>query len=78
MTEEKESIFLELAPKFIWVIRDFTLNKTLPGTDIEIDNNQYLDISLRKKVIITVPNINLFAYTKFLIRFLGKIPQTIT
>ncbi len=40
----------ELAPKFIWVLRDFTLEKVHPDSGEEISSNEYLEISLRKKV----------------------------
>lgn len=64
-TDEKESIILELSPKFIWVLRDFTLNKTLPGTDIEIDNREYLEISLRKKANFNLLFFAVYSYTYF-------------
>jgi hypothetical protein len=47
---DKDILLAELAPKFIWVLRDFTLEKVHPETGEEISNNEYLEISLRKKV----------------------------
>ena len=41
----------ELSPKFIWLIRDFTLNKVNPETNEPIEGKEYLEICLRKKVI---------------------------
>ena len=40
----------ELSPKFIWLIRDFTLNKVNPETNEPIEGKEYLEICLRKKV----------------------------
>jgi hypothetical protein len=46
----KEDLLNELSPKFIWLIRDFTLNKVHPETGEPIEGKEYLDICLRKKV----------------------------
>jgi hypothetical protein len=47
---DKEMIISELAPKFIWVLRDFSLEKIHPESGEEISSNEYLEISLWKKV----------------------------
>ncbi len=46
---DKESLLTELSPKFIWLLRDFTLLKTHPETGQEISSKEYLEICLRKK-----------------------------
>lgn len=47
---DKDSLISELAPKFIWVLRDFTLEKVHPETGQEISSKEYLEICLRKKI----------------------------
>jgi hypothetical protein len=47
---DKETLISSLAPKFIWALRDFTLEKVHPETGEEISNNEYLEICLRKKI----------------------------
>lgn len=47
---DKETLISSLAPKFIWVLRDFTLEKIDPETGEEISSNEYLEICLRKKI----------------------------
>ena len=49
---DKEMMITELAPRFIWVLRDFSLEKVHPESGKEISSNEYLEISLRKKVSI--------------------------
>ena len=53
--EDKDIIINELAPKFIWVLRDFVLDKIDPETGEEISSNEYLELCLRNK---TTTNIN--------------------
>ena len=47
--EDKDLIINELAPKFIWVLRDFILDKIDPDTGEEITSNEYLELCLRNK-----------------------------
>ena len=47
--EDKDLIINELAPKFIWVLRDFILDKFDPETGEEISSNEYLELCLRNK-----------------------------
>jgi len=47
--EDKDLIINELAPKFIWVLRDFNLDKLDPETGEEISSNEYLELCLRNK-----------------------------
>lgn len=47
--ETTESIISELSPKFIWLIRDFTLEKIHPETGEEISSKEYLELCLNKK-----------------------------
>lgn len=47
----KEDLINELSPKFLWVIRDFTLTKVHPETGQQIEGKEYLDVCLRKKVV---------------------------
>ena len=47
--EDKDLIINELAPKFIWVLRDFILDKFDPETGEEITSNEYLELCLRNK-----------------------------
>ena len=46
----KDVLIEELAPKFIWTLRDFTLDKIDPDTNEEISSNDYLELCLRKKI----------------------------
>ncbi len=45
----KDKIIRELAPKFIWTLRDFTLDKIDPETGEEITSGEYLELCLRNK-----------------------------
>ena len=47
--ENKDIIISELAPKFIWVLRDFILDKVDPDTGEEISSNEYLELCLKNK-----------------------------
>ncbi len=47
---DKESLITELAPKFIWVIRDFSLEKVHPETGEPVSSNDYMDLCLRRKI----------------------------
>ena len=47
--ENKDLIINELAPKFVWVLRDFSLDKIDPETGEEINSNEYLELCLRNK-----------------------------
>ena len=49
--EDKDMMIQELAQKFIWVLRDFMLDKIDPETDKEISSTQYLEMSLRNKTL---------------------------
>jgi hypothetical protein len=49
---DKDTLLSELAPRFIWVLRDFTLEKVHPETGEDLSSNEYLEISLKKKVIL--------------------------
>ena len=49
--ENKDLIISELAPKFIWVLRDFILDKVDPDTGDEISSNEYLELCLKNKSI---------------------------
>ena len=46
---DKDKIISELAPKFIWTLRDFTLDKIDPVTGEEISSDEYLELCLRNK-----------------------------
>ena len=46
---DKDNIIRELAPKFIWTLRDFTLDKIDPETGEEITSDEYLELCLRNK-----------------------------
>ena len=46
---DKDKIIRDLAPKFIWVLRDFTLDKIDPETGEEITSDEYLELCLRNK-----------------------------
>ena len=48
--EDKDLIINELAPKFIWVLRDFILDKIDPDTGEEISSDDYLELCLRNKI----------------------------
>ena len=45
----KEELLTELSPKFIWIIRDFTLEKVHPETGEEITSKEYLELCLKNK-----------------------------
>ena len=47
--EDKDLIINELAPTFIWVLRDFILDKIDPDTGDEITSDEYLELCLRNK-----------------------------
>ncbi len=47
---DKDVLIEELAPKFIWTLRDFTLDKVDPETNEEISSNEYLELCLRNKI----------------------------
>ena len=49
--DDKDIIINELSPKFIWVLRDFILDKIDPDTGKEISSNDYLELCLRNKLI---------------------------
>ena len=49
--EDKDEMINQLAPKFIWVLRDFVLDKIDPETGKEISSNEYLEICLRNKLL---------------------------
>ena len=49
LIEDKDLLISELAPKFIWVLRDFVLDKIDPDTGEEISSNEYLELCLRNK-----------------------------
>lgn len=50
MNKDTDTVLTELSPKFIWVLRDFTLEKVHPETNQEISSKEYLELCLRKKV----------------------------
>ena len=45
----KDDLLTELSPKFIWIIRDFTLEKVHPETGEEISSKEYLELCLKNK-----------------------------
>ena len=45
----KDELLTELSPKFIWIIRDFTLEKIHPETGEEITSKEYLELCLKNK-----------------------------
>ena len=45
----KDELLTELSPKFIWIIRDFTLEKVHPETVKEISSKEYLELCLKNK-----------------------------
>ena len=47
---DKDMIISDLAPKFIWTLRDFTLEKVDPISGEEISSNEYLELCLRNKI----------------------------
>lgn len=47
---DKEALISELSPKFIWILRDFTLESVHPETGEAISAKEYLEICLRKKM----------------------------
>ena len=46
---DKDDLLTELSPKFIWIIRDFTLEKIHPETGEEISSKEYLELCLKNK-----------------------------
>lgn len=46
---DKENLIAELAPRFIWVIRDFTLEKVHFESGLPISSDEYMESCLRKK-----------------------------
>jgi hypothetical protein len=46
---DKEALITELSPKFIWVLRNFTLEKIHPETKQEISSKEYMEMCLRNK-----------------------------
>ena len=46
---DKDELLTELSPKFIWIIRDFTLEKIHPETGEEISSKDYLELCLKNK-----------------------------
>ena len=46
---DKDELLTELSPKFIWIIRDFTLEKVHPETGEEISSKEYLELCLKNK-----------------------------
>lgn len=47
---DTEKTIMGLAPKFIWCLRDFTLDKVDPITNEEISSDEYLEMCLRNKI----------------------------
>lgn len=47
---DKDNLLTQLAPKFIWIIRDFTLEKIHPETGQEISSKEYLELCLKRKI----------------------------
>ena len=45
----KDDLLTELSPKFIWIIRDFTLEKIHPETGEEISSKEYLELCVKNK-----------------------------
>jgi len=45
----KDELLTQLAPNFIWIIRDFTLDKVHPETGEEITSKEYLELCLKNK-----------------------------
>ena len=46
---DNDELLTELSPKFIWIIRDFTLEKIHPETGEEISSKEYLELCLKNK-----------------------------
>ena len=46
---DKDELLTELSPKFIWIIRDFTLEKIHPETGEEITSKEYMELCLKNK-----------------------------
>ena len=46
---DKDELLTELSPKFIWIIRDFTLEKVHPETGEEISSKEYMELCLKNK-----------------------------
>ena len=51
VVEDKDNIINDMAPKFIWVLRDFILDKIDTETGKEISSNEYLEVCLRNKTL---------------------------
>ena len=47
---DTEKTIMGLAPKFVWCLRDFTLDKVDPITNEEISSDEYLEMCLRNKI----------------------------
>ena len=47
---DKDYLITNLAPKFLWVLRDFTLEKVHHETGEAISSNEYMELCLRKKI----------------------------
>ena len=47
----KDNFFNEFSTKFIWVLRDFTLEKIDPITGEEISSDEYLELCLKNKSV---------------------------
>lgn len=47
---DTEKTIMGLAPKFVWCLRDFTLDKVDPTTNEEISSDEYLEMCLRNKI----------------------------
>ena len=45
----KDELLTQLAPNFIWIVRDFTLEKIHPETGEEISSKEYLELCLKNK-----------------------------
>lgn len=46
---DKDALITELSPKFIWILRNFTLEKVHPETKQEISSKEYMEMCLRNK-----------------------------
>ena len=47
---DTEKTIMGLAPKFVWCLRDFTVDKVDPITNEEISSDEYLEMCLRNKI----------------------------
>ena len=52
----KDDMLIEMSPKFIWILRDFILEKVHPETGVELSSQEYLEMCLRRKVIFYKPD----------------------